>query len=323
MKALALTAYGGPEELKILDLPKPRLKEDQVLIRVKSAGVNAADGHLLRGIIPRLMGFGFFGPGNRIWGSDMAGLVEEVGAGVKGFKPGDEVLADLSGAGHGAFAEYVTAPEKLLAKKPQNLSFEQAAALPMAAVTALQALRDKGKLQSGQRVLVHGAAGGVGSFAVQISKALGAQVTAVARGSRREEVLRLGADRFLAYEEEDFSSLGETWDLILGVNGNRKLKDYAQALTPQGVYVMVGGSGGQISEALMKGSFLSQKGGKQFLSLMAQPQTEDLEYVAGLASDGKIQPVIWKVFPLEQGAEAVALQKEGHSSGKIILKMGN
>lgn len=323
MKALALTRYGGPEGMKILEGPKPQPREDQVLIRVMAAGVNAADNHLLKGPIPRLMGFGLLSPRNRIWGSDAAGIIEAVGKRVTAFQPGDEVLADLSGSGHGAFAEYVCAPEKLLVKKPANLSFEQAASLPMASVTALQALRDRGKLQAGQRVLVHGAAGGVGSFAVQIAKALGAHVTAVARGARREEILGLGADRFIAYDAEDFVALGETWDLILGVNGDRKLQDYAQALAPGGTYVMVGGAGRQISEALFRGPFLSRKGGKQFLSLMAEPRAEDLVYTAGLAAEEKMTPQVWKVFPLHRGAEALTLLKEGHSGGKIILKVGD
>jgi 2-desacetyl-2-hydroxyethyl bacteriochlorophyllide A dehydrogenase len=319
MKAIVFNQYGGPEHLKLAEVAIPKPKDDQVLVKVYAASVNSADYRLLSGLIPRLMGFGMFRPNNKIMGADIAGHVEAVGKKVTKFRVGDEVFGDISTA-FGGFAEYACAREAVLAKKPVSLNFEQAAAVPMAAVTALQGLR-KGGIQSGDQVAVVGASGGVGIFAVQIAKALGAEVTAISSTRKLERLHTLGADHVIDYTREDFTKAGQRYDLILAVNGYRPLAEYRRALKPQGRYVMVGGEGNQIFEAMVKGPLVSRRGGQTVTNFLAAPNADDLAFVKDLIEAGKVTPVIERTFPLEETADAVRHVGAGHAAGKVVVKM--
>lgn len=319
MKAIVFNQYGGPEHLKLAEVPVPTPKDDQVLVKVYAVSVNSADTRLLSGPIPRMMGFGLFQPNNRIMGADIAGRVESVGKNVTRFKVGDEVFGDISTA-FGGFAEYACARESILVKKPANLTFEQAAAVPMASVTALQGLR-KGGIKPGDHVAVVGASGGVGTFAVQIAKALGAEVTAVASTRKIDRLRTLGADHVVDYTREDFTRIGQRFDLILAVNGYRPLTEYRRALKPQGTYVMAGGKGNQLTEAIVLGPFVSRRGGQTVTNLMAAPNADDLAFVASLIEAGKVTPVIERTYPLEETAEAVRHVGAGHAAGKVVINV--
>jgi NADPH:quinone reductase-like Zn-dependent oxidoreductase len=244
--------------------------------------------------------------------------VEAVGAQVTRFRPGDAVFGDLSGCGSGGLAEYACAPERVWAAKPDGISYEQAAAAPLAAVTALQALRDKGGIRPGQRVLIYGASGGVGTFAVQIAKAFGAEVTAVCSNRNVAMVRSLGASRVIDYTLEDFLQDGRRYDLILGVNGYRPLADYRQALDAGGTYVAVGGTMGQIFQGILLGPVYS-RGGLKMTALSAKPNQEDLAFVGELLQTGKIRPVIDRCFPLSETAEAFRYLEKEHAHGKVII----
>lgn len=319
MKAIVLTQYGGPEHLKLAEVAIPQPKDDQVLVKVYAVSVNSADYRLLSGPVPRLMGFGLFRPNNKIMGADIAGRVEAVGKNVTKFKVGDEVFGDISTA-FGGFAEYACARESILVQKPANLTFEQAAAVPMASVTALQGLR-KGGIKPGDHVAVVGASGGVGTFAVQIAKALGAEVTAVASTKKLGRLRSLGADHVVDYTCEDFTQMGQRYDLILAVNGYRPLAEYRRALKPQGTYVMAGGSGNQLTEALVMGPLVSRRSGQTVTSLVASPSADDLTFVAGLIEAGKFTPVVERTYALEDTAEAVRHVGAGHAAGKVIIQV--
>ena len=320
MKAIICQKYGSPDVLELKEVPQPVAGENEVLVQVKAASVNAADWRLLRGrpYLVRLM-FGLLKPGRSILGSDIAGRVEAVGSKVRQFKVGDEVFGDLSSCGFGAFAEYVCVPEKALAHKPANMSFEEAAALPMAAVTALQGLRDKGKIQPGKKVLINGASGGVGTFAVQIAKAFGAEVTGVCSTGKMEMVSSLGADQVIDYRQENFTLNGQRYDLILAANGYHPLSAYKQVLSANGVYVMIGGSGRQMFEVLLLGPFLSRKGGKQLGNLLAEPNQKDLLAIKTLVESGKIKPIIDRRYALNEVPEAIRYLEEGHARGKVVI----
>lgn len=317
MKAIVLTQYGGPEYLKLAEVAIPQPKDDQVLVKVYAVSVNSADSRLLSGPFPRLLGFGLFKPNNTIMGADIAGVVEAVGQNVTKFKVGDEVFGDVSTA-FGGFAEYACAREAVLAKKPANLTFEQTAAVPMAAVTALQGLR-KGDIQPGQRVAVVGASGGVGTFAVQIAKALGAHVTAIASTNKIQLLRDLGVEQVIDYTREDFTQMGQRYDLILAVNGYRPLAEYRRALKPQGTYVMVGGGGRQIFEAMVMGPSISRRGEQKVTNVMASPNADDLTFVKALIEAGKVTPVIERIYPLKGTAEAVRHVGSGHAAGKVVV----
>src|SRR4030066_494575 len=265
MNAIVHTKYGPPDVLHLEEVNKPALNEDQVLVQVHAASINAGDLHMLTAsFFPmRLMGVGLFKPKNTILGADIAGCVEAVGRNVKQFRPGDAVFGDVFGLGSGSFAEYVSVPESALALKPSNVSFEEAAAVPVAAVTALQGMSDQGHIQPGQKVLINGASGGVGMFAVQIAKAFGAEVTAVCSTRNLEMVRSLGADHVIDYTQEDFTRNPQRYDLIIAINGYHSLSAYKRALTPQGIYVCGGGTLGQILQAMLFRSLASRKGGKQ------------------------------------------------------------
>src|SRR5436305_6953001 len=244
MKAIVNTHYGSPDVLQLKEVERPTPKDNEVLVKVHAASVNAAEWHLLRGkpFLMRLMGFGLLKPKNTILGAAMAGRVEAVGRNVKQLQPGDEIFGDVSKCGWGAFAEYVCAREDALALKPANVTFEEAAAVPLAAVTALLGLRAKGQIQPGQQVLIHGAGGGVGTFAVQIAKAFGAEVTGVCSTRNVDMVRSLGADQVIDYTQEDFTKNGQRYDFIFAVNGYHSISDYKRALNAKGVYVFIGGS---------------------------------------------------------------------------------
>ena len=323
MKAIVCTKYGPPDGLQLQEVAKPTPKEDEVLVKVHAASVNAYDWHLLTAdiFLVRLMGGGLLRPKVAIPGVDIAGRIEAAGSNVKQFRPGDEVFGDISACGNGGFAEYVSVPENALALKPATLSFEEAAAVPMAAVTALQGLRDQGKIQAGQKVLINGASGGVGTFAVQIAKAFGAEVTAVCSTRNLDLVRTLGADRVIDYTQEDFTRNGQAYDLILGANGYHPLSAYKRALTPQGIYVMAGGKPGQMFQAMLLGSWLSEKGGRKLGGFTARANQGDLVMLKELVEAGKVVPVIDKRYSLSEAAEALRYLGAGHARGKVIITM--
>jgi NADPH:quinone reductase-like Zn-dependent oxidoreductase len=249
----------------------------------------------------------------------MAGRVEAVGRNARQFQPGDEVFGDMAGHGNGSFAEYVSASERAFALKPANLSFEEAAAVPMAAVTALQGLRDEGQIRPGQKVLINGASGGVGTFAVQLAKYFGAEVTAVCSTRNVDQARSLGADHVIDYTKEDFTQSGRQYDLILAANGYHSLSAYKRALTPGGVYVMAGGTSAQIFQAMLLGPWMSKSGGKKMGGVSAKPSQVDLVFVKGLLEAGRIVPVIDRRYPLSETAEALRYLGEGHARGKIVI----
>ena len=321
MKAVVYTKYGSPDVLELKDVEKPSPKDDEVLVRVHAISLNAADWHLLRAkpFLIRLMGFGFFGPKKQILGADIAGRVEEIGKKVKQLKPGDEVFGDITGHGSGGFAEYACAREDAFVKKPANMTFEQAAAVPMAAVTALQGLRNKGKIQPGQKVLINGASGGVGLFAVQIAKSFGAEVTAVCSTGKMELVRSLGADHVIDYAQADFTKSGQKYDLILAANGYHPIFAYKSSLSPNGAYIMSGGSGAQMFQAMLLGPMISEKKGRKLGGMSAKPSQKDLSFLKGLLEEGKIVPVIDRRYPLAETAEALRYLENGHAKGKVII----
>jgi len=273
--------------------------------------------------VVRLMGAGLLKPKVKILGSDIAGRVETVGRNARQFQPGDEVLGDISGFGWGGFAEYVAVPEKALALKPANLSFEQAAAVPQAATVALQGLRDEGQIQAGQKVLINGASGGIGTFAVQIAKSFGAEVTAVCSTRNLDMVRALGADHVIDYTQEDFAQTGQLYDLILATAGYRSIFDYKQALSPRGIYVMAGGSMTQVFQAMLLGQMISKSGGKKLGNLAAKSSAEDLVFLNELLEDGRVAPVIDSCYPLSEVAEALRYYGEGHARGKVVITVAH
>jgi NADPH:quinone reductase-like Zn-dependent oxidoreductase len=321
MKAIVYTKYGSPDVLQLKDVDKPAPRDGEVLIEVYAASVNAYDWHFLTAdiFLVRLMGGGLLKPKNTRLGADVAGRVEAVGKNAHQFQPGDEVFGDLAGHGNGSFAEYVSAPERAFALKPANLSFEEAAAVPMAAVTALQGLRDEGHIHPGQRVLINGASGGVGTFAVQLAKYFGAEVTAACSTRNVDQARSLGADHVIDYTKEDVTRSGQQYDLILAANGYHSLSAYKRALTPKGIYIMAGGSKAQIFEAMLLGPWMSKSGGKKMGGVSAKPNQEDLNFVKGLLDAGKIVPVIDRRYALSETAEALRYLGEGHARGKVVI----
>jgi NADPH:quinone reductase-like Zn-dependent oxidoreductase len=321
MKAIVYTKYGPPDVLKLEEVPKPPPSDDEVLVKVHAAAVNYGDWAILRGkpFVVRLMSGGLLKPKHTILGADIAGRVEAVGGNVKQFRPGDEVFGDISACGFGGFAEYVSVPETALALKPANISFEEAAAVPMAGVVALQGLRDQGQIQAGQKVLIVGASGGNGTFAVQIAKSFGAKVTGVCSTRNVDLVRSIGADQVIDYTREDFTTSGQRYDLILAAGGYRSIFDYRRALSPKGTYVMVGGAMAQVYEAMILGPFISMTGSKKMVNLAAMPNQEDLVFVKGLLEAGKVVPVIDRRYPLSEVAQALRYYGEGHSQGKVVI----
>jgi NADPH:quinone reductase-like Zn-dependent oxidoreductase len=323
MRAIVYHTYGSPAVLKLEEVQKPVPQDDEVLVKVYATSVNAGDwAHLLRGkpFLMRLMGFGLLKPKNTILGSDIAGRVEAVGRNVKQFQSGDEVFGNTARYGFGGFAEYVAVPENALILKPTNISFEEAAAVPQAALTALQGLRDKGHIQKGQKVLIHGAGGGVGTFAVQIAKAFGAEVTAVCSTRNLDIVRSIGADHVIDYTQEDFTKSGQRYDFILEVVASRSIFDYKRALSPKGIYVMVGGSLAAILQGFLLGPLISMTGSKKMGSVMWKPNNqEDLAILEELFAAGKVAPVIDRHYPLSEVPEALRYLEEGHAKGKVVI----
>jgi NADPH:quinone reductase-like Zn-dependent oxidoreductase len=326
MKAMICPKYGSPDVLRLQQVLKPVPQEGEVLIRIHAASLNSRDLRMLRAnpFFMRLMPGGLFRPKNKILGADVAGRVEAVGRYVRQFKPGDEVFGYLpSATGHGTFAEYVCAQENLLTLKPANLTFEQAAAVPLAAMTALQGLRDNGNIQPGQKVLINGASGGVGTFAVQIAKAFGAEVTGVCSTRNLEMARSIGADHVIDYKVEDFTHNGQQYDLILAVNGYHPISDYLRALSPDGTYVVAGGSMLQLIQAAGNKKRNTKLGGqKTFIASLVQSQ-EDLNFLKELLESGKIMPVIDGCYPLRQIVEAFRYYEEEHPKGKVVITVDN
>jgi NADPH:quinone reductase-like Zn-dependent oxidoreductase len=324
MKAIVCTRYGSPDVLQLQEVAKPAPKDDEVLIRIHAASINSRDDRFMRAnpFFIRFTVGGFFRPKNPILGADLAGRVEAVGSRVSQFKPGDEIFGCLpSATGRGTFAEYVCAREDLLVRKPANLTFEQAAAVPEAALTALQGLRDKGNIRPGQKVLIQGASGGVGTFAVQIAKALGAEVTGVCSPRNLEMVRSLGADPVIDYRKEDFTKNGKQYDLILAVNGYHPISDYLRALSPEGIYVVAGGSMIQLIQAGIQEGKNSQPGGRKAFIVSMAHHKEDLLFIKELLESGKVVPVIDECYPLSQTAEAFRYYEKEHPRGKVVISM--
>ncbi len=319
MKAIVYTKYGPPDVLRLTEIEKPTPQDDQVLVKVQAASLNAYDSHVMRGkpFLVRLMGFGFLKPKKTILGADIAGRVEAVGPNVKQFQPGDEVFGTISRG----FADYACAREKYLALKPTNLSFEEAAAVPMAALTALQGLRDKGQIQPGQKVLINGASGGVGTFAVQIAKSYGAEVTAVCSTRNLDIARSIGADQVIDYTQEDFTRNGQHYDLILSANGHHSILAYKRALSPKGNCVMTGGPVAQLFGVVLLGRLISMTGSKKMSNLLAKLNQKDLVFLKELLEAGKVVPVIERRYPLSQVAEGLRYLEEGHAQGKLVITL--
>ncbi len=320
MKAMVLTKYGSADYFQLKEVKKPIPKDNQVLIKVIAASINSWDWEMLiaKPFVNRMMA-GLLKPTRiKILGCDLAGRVEAVGRNVKQFQPGDEVFGDLSSCGWGGFAEYVCASENALALKPENLTFEQAAAVPQAGLLALQGLRDKGQIEAGQKVLINGAGGGVGTFAVQIAKSFGAEVTGVDSTEKLEVMRTLGADHVIDYTEEDFTKKGQQYDLILDVTARHSIVDYKRSLSTTGIYVMVGGSTAIINQLLLLGPFISLTSSKK-MGLLMHKANKGMDSMKELLEDGKVKPVIDRCYPLSEVAEAIRYFSEGHAKGKIVI----
>ena len=324
MRAMVNLEYGSPDVLHLAEVDKPIAGANEVLIKVHAASVNTGELYFLRGkpFLVRMDPGGLTKPKINILGGDVAGRVEAVGRDVQQFQIGDEVFGDISNAGMGAFAEYATAPQDVITKKPGNLSFEEAAAVPSAAVTALQGIRDHGEIKSGQQVLIVGASGGVGTFAVQIAKYYGAEVTGVCSTGKIELVRSLGAEHVIDYTQEDFTRLGRQYDLIIGVNGNYSLSEYKRTLTTAGRYVCVGGSMSQIMGSMILGPLRSEKGGRQLRNMgSVKINQQDLVVMKEMLESGKVKPVIDKRFSFNQTADAFRYLGSGHAMGKIVISL--
>jgi NADPH:quinone reductase-like Zn-dependent oxidoreductase len=319
LKALVYTKYGGPEVLQVKEVDKPHPKDDEVLIKVHAASINDWDWGLLHGDFINRMMFGLLKPKKKILGSDIAGRIEAVGKNITAFKPGDEVYGDLSGR-WGGFAEYVCATEKSLVLKPPSMSFEEAAAIPQASMLAVQGLIDKGKIQQGQKILINGAGGGVGSFAVQIAKLYKAEVTGVDSVDKLDMMLSTGFDHVIDYRKEDFTKTGKSYDVVLDVKTNRSIFDYTRALCNSGVYVTVGGSIGRLLQALFLSPLISIMS-KKHIRIVALKPNKDLIYINELFEAGKLKPLIDGPYKLERFYEAFMLFGKADHKGKVIITM--
>jgi NADPH:quinone reductase-like Zn-dependent oxidoreductase len=324
MKAVVQDTYGSADVLQLRDVDKPVVGDDDVLVRVHAAGVDPGVWHLMTGLpyLVRVMGYGLHTPKVRTRGRDVAGRVAAVGTNVTQVQPGEEVF----GVCDGSFAEYVCARADKLAPKPANLSFEQAAAVPISALTALQALRDRGKVQPGQRVLIIGAAGGVGSFAVQLAKAFGAQVTGVCSTTKVDLVRSIGADQVIDYTRKEFADGARHWDLIVDTAGRRSLAHLRRALAPRGTLVIVGGEGGGrwlggFDRQILRAPILSLFGRQTLRPFTSKERSEDLVALKELIEAGKVTPVIDRTYPLSEAPEAIRYLEEGHARGKVVIKV--
>jgi len=321
MKAIVYEKYGPPNVLQLREIEKPVPKENKVLIRIRAASVTFGDLAAVKGE-PFMVRFtlGLRVPKFKTPGKDVAGEVEAVGSNVKEFKVGDAVFGDLSECGWGAFAEYVSVPENAIVHKPANSPYEEAAAVPESAVVALQGLRELGHIQSGQKILIYGASGGIGTFAVQIAKSFGTHVTGVCSTRNLDLVSSLGADLVIDYTKEDFTQSGGQYDLILATAGYRSLFDYKRALAPGGHYVATGGEMKQVFQPMLLGPWLST-GGRKMINLAMKPNKNDLTFVKDLIEVGKVKPVVDKCFPLSEVPEALRYYGQGRSRGKVVVTM--
>ena len=321
MWAVVQDRYGAADVLRHARIARPEVTDDEVLVRVRAAGLDRGTWHLMTGkpYLMRIAGLGFRAPKNRVLGRDLAGTVADMGVGVTKFAVGDEVY----GVGRGSFAEYAASEEDKLATKPRNLSFEQAAVVPISGATALQALTDHGRIQAGQRVLVIGASGGVGSYAVQIAKALGAEVTGVASTAKLDLVRSLGADHVIDYTRDDFAGTGQHYDLVLDIAGNPGLRRLRSALTPTGTAVIVGGEdGGDLTGGMnrsLRALALSAASKQRFAFFINKERASDLERLTGLIDAGQVMPSIDRTYPLDQVPEAMRQLAAGQVRGKVAI----
>jgi NADPH:quinone reductase-like Zn-dependent oxidoreductase len=321
MKAIICTKYGSPDVLQLKEVEKPTPRNNEVLVKVHAASVNSWDRDLLRGkpFANRMM-FGLLKP-KKILGCDIAGQIESTGKNVKQFQPGDEVFGDISGSNWGGFAEYVCAKENALILKPAIMTFEEVAAIPQAGILALQGLR-KGKIQGEKKVLINGAGGGSGTFAIQIAKSYGAEVTGVDSTEKLDMMRSIGANHVIDYTKEDFTQSGQFYDLILDVVTYRSIFDYRRVLSSNGIYVMLGGGlWSRVFQTMLLSPLISLIGGKKMGILIHKPNTDDLDSLIKLIETGKVKPVIDKIYPLSNAAEALRYFEEGHAKGKVVINM--
>ena len=325
MKAIVYEKYGSPEVLEYRDVEKPTPKDNEVLVKVYASSANAIDWRAMRGK-PIFFRFemGFPNPKHTILGADLAGMVVEVGSSVTQFKIGDEIFGDIGDYSLSCFAEYACAPEELIALKPKNMTYEEAATVPLTAVTALQGLRHHGQIQPGQKVLINGASGGVGTFAVQIAKSFGAEVTGVCSTSKMDIALSIGADHVIDYTKEDFTKNGQQYDLIFDIAANRSASEYLRALNPNGKCVIIGFStiSHMVFQVGLIGSLLTITGNKKIGTMgSAVADQKDLLFIKELIETGKVVPVIDRRYPLSETAEAIRYLEEGHAKGKVVITM--
>ncbi len=318
MKAIVYTKYGPPDVLQLKEVERPTPTDDEVLIKVQAVSVNRSDWEGLTGKPLYARVGGLLRPRHQILGSDIAGRVEMVGRNIRRFQPGDEVFGDILGR-MGGFAEYVCARERALALKPAGMTFEEAAAIPQAAVIALQGIRDKGQVQPGQKVLINGAGGGAGTFAVQLAKLCGAEVTGVDNTGKLDFMSSLGADHVIDYTREDFTKNGRQYDMVLDVIAHRSVFAYERALRPDGSYFMIGGSVATVFQILLLGPWIRRTTGKRIRMLVVQPNLKDMVYVTELCEAGKVIPVIDRRYPLSEVPEAIRYLGEGHAKGKVVI----
>jgi NADPH:quinone reductase-like Zn-dependent oxidoreductase len=316
MKAVVYEKYGPPEVHNLKEIEKPKPNDNEILVKIHASAINSSDATLTRGkpVLGRLWQ-GFLKPKNKTLGSDIAGKVEAVGRNVKKFQPGDEVFGDISDIGFGGFAEYVAVPENVLVQKPTNLTFGEAAAVPQASVVALQGLRDHGHIQRGQKVLINGAGAGIGTFAVQIAKSYGAEVTGVCSNKKIEMVRSIGADHVIDYKKDDFTKSGQLYDLIFDLHVSHSISEYKHALVPKGAYIACDFN----PTSVFLGPLISLFGSKKVKSYIAKLNTKDLAYIKRLIETGTIKPVIDKRYPLSKVSEAIQYYEKKHTQGKIVI----
>lgn len=320
MKAIVYQKYGLPDVLELKEVVKPIPKDDEVLIKIRAVSVNASDYEFLTGKPFYVRIWGILKPKYKILGSDVAGVIEAVGKNVKQFRPGEEVFGDVFGS-WGGFAEYVCAHQDTVMLKPENMTFIQAATIPQAGVVALQGLRDKGKIESGQKVLINGAGGGAGTFAIQIAKLFGAEVTGVDNSEKLDMMRSIGADYVIDYTNEDYTQNGQRYDLILDLVAYRSIFDNKRVLSTNGIYVMVGGSVSSLFQTLIFGSLISKIENKSMGVLTHKQNRKDLDVMLTLFRTGKVMSVIDKCYPLNKTSDALRYLGEGHAKGKVVITL--
>lgn len=319
MKAMLFEKYGPPEGLQLKEIEKPAPKNDEVLIKVHATSVNDWDWGLLRGtpFVNRLM-FGLLKPRTGILGCDIAGIVEAIGENATQFQPGDQVFGDISACGFGGFAEYVCARESAFVPKPDSITFEQAAAIPQASILALQGLRKKERIGPGQRLLINGAGGGAGTFAIQIARHFGAEVTGVDSTEKLNSMRSIGATHVIDYTQEDFTKNGQHYDMILDFAAHHSVFDYKRSLSPNGIYVMAGGSTARILQVFLLGPWISRVGNKK-LAILGHKANTGLDFIKELVEAGKVTPIIDKRYALSEAPDALRYFGEGHARGKVVI----